>query len=186
MIILDILSYFATFPARSAVDVLFTRGESKFPEYDILRNALRSNPTDPILPEVEGFVFGQSLDKVLPALDRISGTYLFVDFGECSAHRDFTNSINDTFAVAVTIASKIADFSDLAETAIITDRTLSLMSRMTGQLIADSEERYDIFRSRMVNYTIAPFTSPELKSIGWTISFQLAGFDSLQVSERNR
>ena len=133
------------------------------------------------IPEIEHLVFGQSLDEVRSRIDSITGTYLFVDFGEFNSNRDQRNSILDVQKLAVTVATKTPTAFDLVEESIISDSTLLLINKLRAHLIADSE-KYEWLRFLSNKHDIMPFVAPELgESIGWTLMYSLEGSDLFDV-----
>ena len=185
MVLLDTLLYFAQFPDRQGVLSMFTNGSSsRFAEYGSLMEAISALPPAR-LPEVEGFVFGQSFDHVKRRIDSLTGSYLFVDFGEFHSDRTPRNSITDTQQMAATVAMKLSDAADLPEVAIATDRTLALTARLRRMLIEDaSDDRLAWMEEISQQHDITPFVSPEFKSIGWTLTFTVTAADLFGVKER--
>ena len=76
--ILDLLRYFARFPKKEGVVSMFANGSSDFIQYAELLGYVKKLP-EPIMPELENLVFGQSYDYVKKRVDNITGNYLFVD-----------------------------------------------------------------------------------------------------------
>ena len=127
--ILDLLRYFARFPKKEGVVSMFANGSSDFIQYAELLGYVKKLP-EPIMPELENLVFGQSYDYVKKRVDNITGNYLFVDFGEFTSSRDTHNSILDSQKLAATIAMKVSDSADMVETAIASEITLSLLAEL--------------------------------------------------------
>lgn len=179
--ILDVFKYYARFPKRDGVLSAFNNGSSSLPAYAQLKTYVESLPEQGILPEIEHLVFGQSLDEVRARIDSITGTYLFVDFGEFNSNRDQRNSILDVQKLAVTVATKTPTAFDLVEESIISDSTLLLINKLRAHLIADSE-KYEWLRFLSNKHDIMPFVAPELgESIGWTLMYSLEGSDLFDV-----
>lgn len=175
--ILSLLKYFAKYPQKAGVLSMFANGESILPDYVGLITYIKNLP-DPLIPELESYVFGQSHDTVKKRVDTIAGTYLFVDFGEFTSHRDARNSITDTQKLAVTVATKISDTADMVEEAIASNITLIVLSRLRRHLISDAASGDITWMEAMSsNHDIIPFVSPEFKSIGWTIMFDISASD---------
>lgn len=175
--ILSLLKYFARYPQKAGVLSMFANGESLLPGYADLIAHIKNLP-DPLIPQIESYVFGQSHDTVKKRVDTITGIYLFVDFGEFSSSRDARNSILDTQKIAVTIATKLSDTADMVEEAIASNLTLQILSKLRRHLISDAESRTVPWMETMSsNHDIIPFVSPEFKSIGWTIMFDISASD---------
>lgn len=185
MVILDTLKYFAQFPSREGVYSMFTNGSSSsFPAYSEVQQYIAALPQARI-PDIGGFVFGQSFDHVKRRIDALTGTYLFVDFGEFSSSRDRTNSISDTQKMAATVAMKLTDAADLVEVALATDLTLELTARLRQLLIADTYgDRCPWLNPISDKHDIVPFVSSEFKSVGWTLMFTTTAADLFDVKRR--
>lgn len=175
--ILDLLRYFARFPKKEGVVSMFANGSSDFIQYAELLGYVKKLP-EPIMPELENLVFGQSYDYVKKRVDNITGNYLFVDFGEFTSSRDTHNSILDSQKLAATIAMKVSDSADIVETAIASEITLSLLAELRKRLIFDSRSEDLPWLDKISeNHDIIPFVSSEFKSIGWTLMFSSAATD---------
>lgn len=181
MIVLDLLKFFAIIPHRDGVNDIFLNGRSKFPEYLELQEYVRSLP-EPVLPEIQSLVFGQSMDAVKRRVDKVSGTYLFVDFGELSSDYNSNNSIEDTQRLAVTVATKVSNSADIIEEVLISDTTLDLLNHVRAYMLAHKhKEPWLDMLSR--KHSIVPFESKELNSIGWTLMFDAAASDWFNLKE---
>jgi len=177
--IIDLFSYFARFPDRAGVLNLFNNGASSLSGYATLLEEMNKLPEVSLLQDIKSYVFGQSFDAVKSRVDSISGTYLFVDFGEFNSQLNGSSSIVNTQKVACTVACKLPGSSDLVENAIASDNTLSLLAQLAAQLIKDAENHTVAWLSRrnMKVFDIIPFVAKELNSIGWTLMFSTESDD---------
>lgn len=167
--ILQLFKYFAQYPQKQGVLSMFTNGESQYAEYAELLEYVNRLP-EPLFLDIESFVFGQSYDDVKKRIDSITGSYLFIDFGEFTSTRDSRNSISDTQKLAVTIALKVPDNADTMEISIASDRTLLLLAACRKKIVEDSEQKLLPWGGKITDQQdIVPFVSPEFKSIGWTL-----------------
>lgn len=180
--IFQIFKYYAQFPDLKGVISLFANGKSDIPAYIALRDEIQNIPTHSRIPEIKHYVFGQSYDSVKSRIDQISGTYLFLEFGEIESIRDRRNSIQDTFDLAVTIASKIQTTSDLVEQAIISQQTLGLIHQLRT-LQHEDQARQSWLKEISDRHTIVPFVAREFASLGWTIVFKREGADLLNLKQ---
>ena len=182
--ILNLFKYFAKFPDRSGVLTIFNNGESSLSGYAALKAEIDSNPSPSLIPDIQHYVFGQSFGGVKKRIDSISGTFLFVDFGEFSSIRDQRNSIHDIQKLAVTVAMKVPASSDLVEEAIISENTLKLINILRACLMDDSLKIDAPWLKRLSDtHDIIPFVAPELSSLGWSMRFDLEGTDLFAVKE---
>lgn len=183
--ILDLFLYFAKFPTRDGVLSMFTNGSSAYAQYSDLYDTVSALPP-PLIATIQSYVFGQSFDSVKARIDGITGTYLFVDYGEFSSKSDNRNSIVDTQKVAATIAMKLSDTSDLVEEAIASGICLNLLNTLRAHLLYDAEcgNISWLSRSTIKGQDIIPFVAKELKSIGWTMMFEANAADLFNVKER--
>lgn len=186
MIILDLLKYFAKFPHKDGVLDIFYNGTSQYPQYLELKEYVTMLP-EALVPEIQSLVFGSSLESVKARVNKISGTYLFVDFGEFSCNRDIRNSIEDSQRLAVTVAVKTSSSADITEEAIASDMSLELLNQVRGCMLADSEQRERWLEQLSSDHTIVPFEATDLSSIGWTLMFDISGSDwfNLKVVSRS-
>lgn len=181
MIIIDLLKFFAAIPDRDGVEDIFSNGRSKLPGYTELQEYIRQLP-EPVLPDIKSLVFGQSLEAVKRRVDKVPGTYLFVDFGEFSSDRNSSNSIEDTQRLAVTVATKVSNSADIIEEALVSDNALDLLNHVRAYMLAykDKSSWLDMLSRK---HSIVPFESKELNSIGWTLMFDAAASDWFNLKE---
>ena len=180
--ILKIFEYFAQFPMRDGVVSCFANGESTLPFYNALLDKVKQYPLEGRIPNIKHYVFGADMDTVKRRVDSIPDSYLFVDFGEINSDRDYHNSIEDSLQMAVTIANKVSDSTDIVERAIISDVTLSLTSLLRAHIYADSKkDNTPWLRELSFSHTIVPFISPELNSVGWSVIFTSEAADLLNL-----
>lgn len=179
--ILNLLKYFARYPQKEGVLSMFNNGESPYPQYAGLMDYIKALP-EPLVPEIDNFVFGQSYEFVQKHIDSITGNYLFIDFGEFSSIRDARNSISDRQKIAATVAMKVPDAADLVEVSIYSDITLALLTDVRKQLIKDAMSQDMPWMKKISDsHDIVPFVSPEFKSIGWTLMFTCEAADLFDV-----
>lgn len=183
--IFELFNYFARYPAKEGVLSIFANGDSRHPEYRMLQDRIAALPDESLIPELQGYVFGQSFDSVKTRVDKITGSYLFIDFGEFSSNRDSRNSIRDTQKIAATIAMKVSDSIDLVEEAIVSEMTLQMLNRLRAHLLHDSERGTVpwLNRSEINKHDIMPFVAKELKSLGWTIMFSTDASDIFRLKQ---
>lgn len=176
-LIINLLLYFARFPSRQAILDIFNKGRSDIPGYEALKNIISAMPGDPVLPDIENFVFGPNLDAVKKRISQIAGYYLFVDYSNIASQVDKSNRIADTFTLAATIAYKTSEFAgDLIDQALISASTLDMLVKMRNQMIAEQREKIS-YRFISDKHSINPFISPEFESIGWTLMFEQSAPD---------
>ena len=74
--------YFAQYPAKDGVLAMFTNGSGDMPGYNTLVKALKALPESSRIPEIANYVYGQSFDELKQRIDKLVGSFLFVDYGE--------------------------------------------------------------------------------------------------------
>ena len=173
MIILDLLKLFARIPARNGVLDIFANGHSSLNGYLDLQNYIHGLP-EPLIPEIGSFVFGQSLEAVKQRINKVRGTYLFVDFGEFESSRNRQNSIEDRQRVAVTVAKKMGSSSDIIEEVLASDQCLGLINKVRACLLAQQIPWLKLLSEQ---HSIIPLESKELSSVGWTLIFDITASD---------
>lgn len=183
--ILDLFKYYAQFPDIKGVESIFANGRSDSQLYTELLNSISTMPVHSRIPGIQNYVFGQSYDAVKHRIDNISGTYLFLDFGEFSSTRDQRNTIHDSFDLATTIASKVSSNSDLVELAIVSEQTLQLAHQLRV-LQYEDQKQHPWLKEIANQHTIIPFVAREFSSIGWTITYKREGADILHLKEALR
>ncbi len=178
----ELLLYFARFLDRQVVLDTFRNGSSADPEYAALQTQIMAMPEHGRMTGIRHLAFGDSIDKVRRTINGFSAPFLFVDYGTITSTQDRKESWIDTLQVAITVAAKISDQADLMEEQLLSDRTLTLLNGMRAWMVADSQE-YGWLRLMSDRHQMDPFVSPELKSIGWTLTFSIDAQDLLNVKE---
>lgn len=189
--LLDLFTYFAKFPASAGVTRgIATKGESSMEEYATVLSMLGNmqEKEKELVPEIENYVYGQSFDELKQRIDKLTGSFLFVDYGEVDMQSDGRRSFECTQRIAVTVAMKLPNTSDKLERIIANDRTLQMLSKIHARIMADAEreELYWMDRDSVANCEIIPFVSAELQSYGWTLMLSATGADILDTHRMSR
>ena len=189
--LLDLFTYFVKFPASAGVTRgIATKGESSMEEYDTVLSMLGNmqEKEKELVPEIENYVYGQSFDELKQRIDKLTGSFLFVDYGEVDMQSDGRRSFECTQRIAVTVAMKLPNTSDMLERIIANDRTLQMLSKIHARIMADAEreELYWMDRDSVANCEIIPFVSAELQSYGWTLMLSATGADILDTHRMSR
>jgi hypothetical protein len=187
--LLDLFEYFAKFPATAGVTKgIANKGESSMEEYATVLKAINEMPEKELVPEIENYVYGQSFDELKQRIDKLTGSFLFVDYGEVDMQSDGRRSFQCTQRIAVTVAMKLPNNSDMLERVIANDRTLQMLSQVHARIMADVETEglYWMDRESITTCEIVPFVSAELQSYGWTLMLNATGADVLGVHDRMR
>lgn len=183
--LLYLFTYFAKFPASAGVTKgIATKGESRsMEEYATVLSMLGNMQEKELVPEIENYVYGQSFDELKQRIDKLTGSFLFVDYGEVDMQSDGRRSFECTQRIAVTVAMKLPNTSDMLERIIANDRTLQMLSKIHARIMADAEreELYWMDRDSVANCEIIPFVSAELQSYGWTLMLSATGADILDT-----
>lgn len=179
--ITDLFLYFAQFPDKKGIKAMATMGKSKMPQYAELLNALDLLPDVSRVPEIENYVYGQTFEDIQQRLDKLSGSFLFADYGEFDMLGDGRRSFEVTQRLAVTVAMRLPGTTDLMERMIASDHSLSLLSKVHAWMMADSEvgELHWLDREYLDKAEIIPFVSSELHSTGWTLMIDATAPDML-------
>ena len=173
--------YFAQYPSKEGVRAILTNGASDFPGYNDLAESLDKLPNVSRLPEIANYVYGQSFDEFRQLIDKLVGSFLFVDYGELNMSADGRNSYQVTQRIAITVASKMTNRADAAEYMLASDSALRLLSKIHAWMIADAEEgELDwISRGELDKAEMIPFVATELSSVGWTLMLNCVAPDTL-------
>lgn len=182
--LLDLFTYFAKFPQNSGIiKGIATKGESSMEEYATTLDILGKMEEKELVPEIQNYVYGQSFDELKQRIDKLTGFFLFVDYGEVDMQDDGRRSFECTQRIAVTVAQKLSGNADMLERVIVNDRTLQMLSKIHARIMADVETEglYWMDRESITNCEIIPFVSAELQSYGWTLMLSAKGADILDT-----
>jgi hypothetical protein len=182
--LLDLFTYFAKFPQNSGIiKGIATKGESSMEEYATTLGIIARMEEKELVPEIQNYVYGQSFDELKQRIDKLTGSFLFVDYGEVDIQDDGRRSFECTQRIAVTVAQKLSSNADMLERVIVNDRTLQMLSQVHARIMADVETEglYWMDRESITNCEIIPFVSAELQSYGWTLMLSAKGADILDT-----
>ena len=189
--ILELLKYFAKYPTKAGVLNLFKQGESTLSGYADLLSFVNALPANSVMPDIENYVVASDLDSTKQLVSEFVGvpTYLMVDYGEIVSTPNQRNTLQDSIRLAITVAMRLSDTSDLIEQSLASSRTLNLINRLRAHMMAD--ERNSVlgtFVSQIISgqHTFVPFQWKDTASIGWTMAFTLDATDLLDVSTLRR
>lgn len=179
----DQFLYFAQYPSKEGIRAILVNGSSDFPGYNDLAESLDELPNVSRLPEIANYVYGQSFDELKQRIDKLVGSFLFVDYGEVDMLGDGRNSYQCTQRLAVTVAYKMPNRADAAEYMLASDATLRLLSQLHAWLLADADAGniYWLSRGQLDKAEIIPFVATELSSIGWTLMLSCIAPDTLDT-----
>ena len=184
----DQFLYFAQYPSKEGIRAILTNGSSDFPGYNELTEALDNLPDMSRIPEIANYVYGQSFDELKQRIDKLAGSFLFVDYGELNMLADGRNSYQITQRIAITVANKMTNRADAAEYMLASDATLRLLSRVHAWMLADAEEGNIEWLSRgeLDKAEFVPFVATELSSVGWTLMLSCIAPDTLGTHHLSR
>ncbi len=179
----DQFLYFAQYPSKEGIRAILTNGSSDFPGYSDLADALDNLPDMSRIPEIANYVYGQSFDELKQRIDKLVGSFLFVDYGELNMLADGRNSYQITQRIAITVANKMTNRADAAEYMLASDATLRLLSKVHAWMLADAEQGNIEWLSRgeLDKAEIIPFVATELSSVGWTLMLSCIAPDALNI-----
>ena len=179
----DQFLYFAQYPSKEGIRAILTNGSSDFPGDNELTEALDNLPDMSRIPEIANYVYGQSFDELNQRIDKLAGSFLFVDYGELNMLADGRNSYQITQRIAITVANKMTNRADAAEYMLASDATLRLLSRVHAWMLADAEQGNIEWLSRgeLDKAEFVPFVATELSSIGWTLMLSCIAPDALNI-----
>lgn len=177
----DQFLYFARYPATEGVRAMLTKGKSDSPGYAELQLALDQIPVKERLPEIRNYVYGQSFEELHQRIDKLFGSFLFVDYGEFNMSGDGRNSFDVGQRIAVTVAFKMPNNSDAGDYMLASDQALRLLTQVHAWLLADADAgNVDwLSRDELDKAEILPFVASELHSIGWTLMMTCVAPDML-------
>lgn len=186
--ILNQFLYFTQYPSKEGIRAILTNGSSDFPGYNELTEALDNLPEMSRIPEIANYVYGQSFDELKQRIDKLAGSFLFVDYGELNMLADGRNSYQITQRIAITVANKMTNRADAAEYMLASDATLRLLSRVHAWMLADAEQGNIEWLSRgeLDKAEFVPFVATELSSVGWTLMLTCIAPDSLSIHQQSR
>ena len=185
----DLFLYFAMFPKREGVKAMFSNGQSDYADYQRLIDALDAMQEDPLLPDIDNYVYGQDFDELQARIGRLFGSWLYADYGEFTFSEDRTpGSLKCAQQLAVTVAVKLSDRADMVERMIASDRTLDDINTIYARMMADAATGDTPWLARMPvqQAEIVPFVATELKSYGWTLIITADAADTLGTNSLKR
>ncbi len=184
----DQFLYFAQYPSKEGIRAILTNGSSDFPGYNDLSDSLDHLPDVSRIPEIRNYIYGQSFDELKQRIDKLVGSFLFVDYGELNMSADGRNSYQVTQRIAITVANKMTNRADAAEYMLASDNTLRLLSEIHAWMIADAEEgNIDwVSRGELDKAEFVPFVATELSSVGWTLMLSCVAPDTLSTHRLSR
>ena len=188
LLIQDLFLYFAKFPRLEGVKTMFTRGDSDFCEYQLLLDQLDNLKEHSLVPELENYVYGQSLEDLQQRVDRLFGSWLYADYGEFQMNNAHGIRLEVTQRIAVTVALKLSQNADMVERMIASDRALKMLTEIQGRILADADAGRLCWLSRSENasFELVPFVASELSSYGWTLLLDAVAPDTLGIHSKFR
>lgn len=184
--LIELFLFFARYPRKEGILPLFNVGRSDLTTYDELKKKVEALTPHSLSPEIGSYVFGSNFDAVKNRVNNLTGSYLFVDYGEIECDTDSANRMQDAARLAITVAYRLKNFSsDLVEQILISDFCLTQLAAIRNDMLKAQREQYWL-KNLSYNHTFAPFISKELESIGWTMLFDRKAFDTFGAKKNTR
>lgn len=187
MIIQDLFLYFAKFPKREGVKAIATMGASDFNEYATLLTALDMMPEHSLVPDIDNYVYGQTVEDLQERLGKLLGSWLMADYGEFTV-KDSHGSLEVSQRIAVTVALKLRNNADMLERMIASDKALGMLRQVHAHIMADTETGTIDWMTReaLADAELVPFVASELGSYGWTLMLDITAPDMLGTHDMMR
>ena len=135
----------------------------------------------------KNYLFAQSFEELRDRLNRIAGSFLFVDYGEITFQGNNIRSLQGTLRLAVTYAEKLSP-STLDDARIDSaQNTLDRIAAIYSQLATDVDTsgRFPYAdRQGILSAEIVPFVASELNAYGWTLLLDCTSPDPLNIRPR--
>lgn len=140
-LILDIYSYFAKFPDNPGVLRNFTKNESEFDEYLILKNKVETLPKTSLIPEISDFMMGVNDENIRDRLKTTRGYFLFVDYGNILINESSSEIIESSVMLTIGVARYYTGRKfDFVEENIIMNKALRLLTDVLRIMQSDNAE----------------------------------------------
>ena len=173
--LITLFKYFAPFVTRSGVPAMATLGPQSTPLYDQLLQFAAQLPDDGLIPSIDHYVFAQSFDELQQRLQRLAGTFLYVDYGEITFSQGRARTLDATMRIAVTVARKTGDRTDPLARLVASNDTLASVLLIYRRLLADADAPTAgadwLSRDTLLAAELVPFVATELSASGWTLMF---------------
>lgn len=170
----DVFKYFAKFPALEGATRLFNRSSSSyFSSYAAFKAEIEALDPNALIPGISDYIFGVDEELVSKLINKVTGTYLFVDYGSITTDRNELKVQTNQFLLGVTVATpRNPDSIDHIESVLQAEQNLEYISQIQAQM--KSDQRDEAFLEHITfPVEITPFFSRELhNSVGWTMLFQ--------------
>lgn len=168
--------YFAQYPSRQGTLALATKGTSTLPDYALLIDALNALGDDRRIAGLDHYVFAQDIDDIAQRIDRLTGSFLFVDYGDIRLTANHPRHALAQQRIAATIAQRIPDSADPLERLIHSQQALDMLRTLHAHIVNDAEDGtppLHLSRDTILDADITPFASPELHAYGWTLLLEM-------------
>ncbi len=173
--VVEILKYFAKYPAKNGVLKCFTRSNEKLSGYNTLRTYMNALPSPGLFPEIETFIFTTDSTKLENYVRNAKGYIMLIEFGQLvGSAPDSMKSVDIDWYFAVTIA-RAADpaNTDAIEEAIISSTSLDLCVNILKQMRLDDVEICHKRQNLESDVILSPVEPAMLlNNVGWTFTFK--------------
>lgn len=138
-VILEMLKYFAKFPAKERVLKEFTGSDDL--TYTQVHDFINNLDPHSLIPQLQVFIFDTNTDFINNRIKESSEWYLLVDYGELIEEKNQNNAITYHIPVSITVG-KLASGknTDQIERAILSQEGLTIIRNILNQIEADNKE----------------------------------------------
>lgn len=172
--LLDIIKYFAKYPAKPAVLELFRYKSEANALYDGLKTELEALPDESIIPGITKYVFSTDSNVVDDILRDMQEYFLLLEYGRVTGspvQQMDTRDVNANLAISVGIKhSKKAD--DIVMESVKMQQCMDYIIAIIKQMVIDNDDLCDWLRFNESSFHIDPIDPLFAHGcIGWTLSF---------------
>ena len=176
MDVIEVLKYMAKFPPKAAVLKQFKENTLNTDTYQTVKEYITALE-NPVLPEVESFIYAQNEDKIKQIVTETNGYLMMVEYGPITGTVGTLGAASANFHLSVIIAHhyKSRAYDTLTE-AILMDNCLTMMRTFLNQVITDKKESECPFVEYLSdNYNVVPLAEEKgqfglYESIGYVLS----------------
>lgn len=171
--ILDLITYFAKFPAREAVTKHFNRDTEKYTGYDSLKSTLQEQDGE-LLPQITGFFAGMNDEWLIENIRNSDGYWMMVEYGNMPVRKNKNYVIEGELSVQLTIGYHTASSNiDMFEELIIANEALDMINSVIETMRNDDAEGCLFGRVLEKEYTLTPLEPNVMDgSMGWFATFK--------------
>lgn len=170
----DILKFFARFPAKTAIESMFSANDSGISDYAALKTDIIAE-ADELISDIKKFIFSQNENTIREIVDKTDGYLMMVEYGPIRTSSPNAVGVRESgFGLSVIVAHHLFTRKyDTAAEILVMDQCLTFLKQVFTEMkrVDDDEDTCHLVNWTRGNVDFSPIEPQALyQAVGWNMT----------------